>query len=60
MSTSTKKCVSCKTDILLENAVLLHWCDSEENAENDLKISSYRLYNGRITIIKTRKRRNEK
>jgi hypothetical protein len=34
------KCVSCKTDILLENAMLLHWCDSEDDEENDLKISS--------------------
>ena len=26
METTTTKCISCKTDILLENAMLLHWC----------------------------------
>jgi hypothetical protein len=30
MLTSAKKCVSCKTDILLENAMLLHWCEIKE------------------------------
>ena len=29
MLTSTKKCASCKTDILLDNAMLLHWCTKE-------------------------------
>ena len=25
----TRKCESCKTDILLEDVMLLHWCDQE-------------------------------
>ena len=29
METTTTKCISCKTDILLENAMLLHWCTKE-------------------------------
>ena len=29
MSTSTTKCAKCKLDILLENAMLLHWCTKE-------------------------------
>ena len=33
MSTSTTKCVKCKTDILLENAMLLHWCTKEVASE---------------------------
>ena len=33
MSTSTKKCVSCKTEILLEDAMLLHWCEKKDVSE---------------------------
>ena len=31
MSISTTKCVSCKTDILLENAMLAHWCEASSS-----------------------------
>ena len=32
MSISTTKCVKCKTEILLENAMLAHWCEASEAA----------------------------
>ena len=35
METTTTKCVSCKTDILLENAMLLHWCERKDTSETE-------------------------
>jgi hypothetical protein len=31
METTTTKCAKCKSDILLENAMLLHWCDTRSS-----------------------------
>jgi hypothetical protein len=36
MLTSTKKCVSCKTDIILENAMLLHWCEIKDASASEI------------------------
>ena len=33
METTTTKCAKCKSDILLENAMLLHWCDKKDTSE---------------------------
>ena len=35
METTTTKCVSCKSDILLEDAMLLHWCNIEDICETE-------------------------
>ena len=36
MLTSTKNCVSCKTELLLENAMLLHWCERKDASANEI------------------------
>ena len=36
MSTTTTKCASCKIDILLEDAMLLHWCTKEVISANEI------------------------
>jgi hypothetical protein len=40
MLTSTKKCVSCKTDLLLEDAMLLHWCTVVTSANEIAAVAS--------------------
>ena len=39
MSTSTTKCAKCKLDILLENAMLLHWCSEAEAAVEEAVVN---------------------
>ena len=33
METTTTKCENCKSDILLEDAMLLHWCEIKDTSE---------------------------
>ena len=33
METTTTKCAKCKSDILLEDAMLLHWCEIKDTSE---------------------------
>ena len=40
VETKCVKCVSCKTEILLENVMLLHWCDKENASKTEDKASS--------------------